>query len=148
MEPVTYLAHRFVMHGVGLTWHRSHHRPNRRRRPGEAWFERNDRFPVLFAAVTVVAVAVGLNVSGLGVLVPVAVGVTLYGAAYAYVHDGVVHGRFPVPVRGRALDELARRHGLHHRFGGEPYGMLVPVVPAALRRRVERAERVGAVPGP
>ena len=29
------------------------------------------------------------------------------------------------------LDRLAAAHELHHRFGGAPYGMLVPIVPAA-----------------
>ena len=27
------------------------------------------------------------------------------------------------------LDRLAAAHELHHRFGGAPYGMLVPIVP-------------------
>ena len=26
MEPITYLVHRFVFHGVGMFLHRSHHR--------------------------------------------------------------------------------------------------------------------------
>ena len=29
MEPVTALVHRFVMHGFGMGWHRSHHEPPR-----------------------------------------------------------------------------------------------------------------------
>src|SRR6478672_7104551 len=87
MEPFTYLAHRFVMHGFGMGWHRSHHR----RRPGR--FERNDLFPVVFSVAAMSAVAVGLNVPGLAVLVPVVAGVGAYGAAYLFVHDLYIHRR-------------------------------------------------------
>ena len=145
MEPVTYLAHRFVMHGVGRRLHRSHHRRWPRRREGDPFLEANDAFPVVFAAATMVAVAVGFNVDGFTVLLPLAVGATLYGAAYAFVHDAYIHDRVAIRRRSRTLDRLAEAHALHHRFGGEPYGMLLPVVPASVR---ERAERVPAVPRP
>ncbi len=39
MEPVAALAHRFVFHGFGMGWHRSHHLPPRRA------LEANDLFP-------------------------------------------------------------------------------------------------------
>lgn len=145
MEPVTYLAHRFVFHGVGMFLHRSHHRRWATGRV-EHFLEANDVFPVIFASVTILALAIGFNVDGWSVLVPVCVGVTAYGAAYAFVHDIYIHGRLG-PRRARpALDRLAVAHDLHHRYGGEPYGMLLPIVPAALRRRAR--ERVDAVPGP
>ncbi len=150
MEPLTYLAHRFVMHGIGMRLHRSHHVRWPARRAGDPFFEANDAFPVIFAGATMVAIAVGFNVDGLAVLLPMALGATLYGAAYAFVHDGYIHGRVPVRWRHRRLDRLADAHALHHRYGGEPYGMLVPVVPRAVRERGERgdsAQGVGAVPG-
>lgn len=149
MEPVTYLAHRFVMHGLGARLHRSHHRRWPSRRAGDPFFEANDAFPAVFAAGTLIALTAGFNVGGLGVLVPVCTGVTLYGVAYAYVHDGYIHGRVPVGRRSARLDHLAEAHALHHRFGGEPYGMLLPIVPTALRERARRSgERVDAVPRP
>jgi beta-carotene 3-hydroxylase len=133
MEPVTYAAHRWLMHGVGLRLHRSHHR--RWHRAGEGFLEANDAFPAAFAAVTMLALAVGFNVDGLGVLIPMCVGVTAYGAAYAFVHDVYVHQRVTLRHRSPVLDRLAEAHALHHRFGGEPYGMLLPVIPASVRRR-------------
>ena len=145
MEPVTYLTHRFVMHGLGRRLHRSHHRRWPSRRPGEPFLEGNDAFPVLFAGVTMVASAIGFNVDGWTVLLPVCAGATLYGAAYAFVHDAYIHGRVRVRRRRAVLDRLADAHALHHRFGGEPYGMLLPVVPASVRDRVER---VPSVPRP
>ncbi len=137
MEPFTYLAHRFVMHGAGAGLHRSHHRRWPTRRPGQPFLEANDAFPVVFAAIVMIGFAVGLNVSGLGVLVPAGVGVTLYGAAYALVHDGVIHQRVSVRMANRYLAHVAWAHSLHHRFGGEPYGMLLPVVPADVRERAQ-----------
>jgi beta-carotene 3-hydroxylase len=133
MEPITYLTHRFVMHGVGLRLHRSHHRLN-----ATGW-EANDWYPVLFGGSVCVAMAVGFNVAGYSALVPVCVGVTLYGFAYALVHDVYTHGRIPLfrrPVS--ALSRLSDAHRLHHRFNGEPYGMLLPIVPAALRQRAAK----------
>jgi beta-carotene 3-hydroxylase len=139
MEPVTYAAHRWLMHGPGMVLHRSHHRVS-----GGGRLEANDWFPVMFATVVCAGLALGFNVAGFGTLVPVGIGVTLYGAAYALVHDVYVHGRLPLfarrhgaPVAG--LEQLAEAHRLHHRFGGEPYGMLLPVVPAALKARAAAA---------
>jgi beta-carotene 3-hydroxylase len=137
MEPVTYLTHRYVMHGLGRRLHRSHHRRWPGRTAGEPFFEANDAFPAMFAGVVMLAMAVGFNVDGLTVLLPITIGVTLYGAAYALVHDGYIHGRIPVRGRHPLLDRLADAHELHHRFGGEPYGMLVPIVPPSVRARAD-----------
>jgi beta-carotene 3-hydroxylase len=133
MEPITYAAHRWVMHGVGMRLHRSHHR--RWQRAGDGFLEANDAFPAVFAGATVVALALGFNVDGWSTLVPICIGVTAYGAAYAFVHDVYVHQRIPLRRRHPLLDRLAEAHALHHRFGGEPYGMLLPVVPRAVRSR-------------
>ncbi len=137
MEPVAYLAHRFVMHGVGAGWHHSHHRTRR------TTFEANDLYPVVMAAVTVVAFALGSAVAGLSVLTPVAVGVTLYGAAYLVVHDLAIHRRIPrLPVPDvRIVAWWRESHRIHHLWGGEPFGFLAPVVPAALRERARGVER-------
>jgi len=137
MEPLTYVAHRWVMHGVGRRFHRSHHRRWPSKAPDDPFLEGNDVFPAVFAGATVVALAIGFNVGGMGALVPICVGVTAYGAAYAFVHDVYVHQRLPLRFESATLDRLAAAHDLHHRFGGEPYGMLLPVVPAAVRRRAE-----------
>lgn len=140
MEPVTYLAHRYVMHGLGRRLHRSHHRRWPARAAGEPFLEANDAFPAMFAGVAMLAMAAGFNVDGLTVLLPITAGTTLYGFAYALVHDGYIHRRLPLGSRNRVLDRLAAAHELHHRFGGEPYGMLVPIVPASVRARAEAAD--------
>jgi beta-carotene 3-hydroxylase len=117
MEPVAYAAHRWVMHGPGWGLHRSHHLP-----PAGA-LEANDVFPAVFASATMAAIAVGMAKPAVRTLVPLGVGVTAYGAAYAFVHDVVVHRRAgAVPAWG--LRRQAAAHARHHLYGGEPYGML------------------------
>ncbi len=137
MEPATAATHRFVMHGVGIALHASHHRGGHRR------WEANDAYPLLFAAVVSAGMWVGFHAAHLAELVPIGVGITAYGAAYATVHDVYIHGRLrwfaPAggPIRRLpALDRLAAAHAMHHRYGGAPYGMLVPIVPARLRHRI------------
>ncbi len=131
-EPAAALTHRLVMHRSGWGWHRSHHRPRR------GAFEDNDRFPLLFAALTIAAIAAG-RATNRPRLAAIGAGVTGYGALYLLVHDVGVHGRLsggrPV-LPGRWLKRLGRAHTVHHRTGAAPYGFLVPIVPARPRSAV------------
>lgn len=138
MEPITAATHRWVMHGIGRWFHHSHHRPGRTRR-----WERNDWFPVCFASIVMFGLWLGFNRDSLRALVPLAVGVTLYGATYALVHDGYIHRRLdPFGTRGNALlDHLAEAHRIHHLFNAAPFGMLVPVVSADVRARAALTDR-------
>jgi beta-carotene 3-hydroxylase len=133
MEPVTALVHRFVMHGFGMGWHRSHHESP------DTVLEANDLFPVVFAAATITLLVVGVYVaSAPRVLVPIAVGITAYGAAYLLVHDVVIHRRLAfLPLPDRLLRRWREAHNVHHLFAEAPYGFLAPVVPGELRRRAE-----------
>lgn len=144
MEPVTALTHRCVMHGFGIRLHRSHHR---RVRPGESpsrW-EANDAYPVLFAAAVMIGLALGFNVAGFAFLIPVGVGVTVYGATYAVVHDVYIHRRLALFGRRRPqlLERLAVAHQVHHDRNGAPYGMLVPMFARTEPRRTTRTSTVG-----
>jgi beta-carotene 3-hydroxylase len=132
MEPAAAGFHRGVMHGRGWLWHRSHHA----KVPGS--LETNDLFPLLFAALTVIGMAVTES-HGYKMLFGALVGVTGYGLAYGLVHDVCTHGRFtrrrPV-VPGRLLRWVATCHAIHHRTGSAPYGFLVPIVPVKYRPAV------------
>ncbi len=127
MEPIAAGVHRLVMHGVGWVLHASHHRPR------EGRFEANDVFPLLFAAP-----AIALFWSGRHdpTALAVAVGITLYGAAYSFVHDGYIHKRFGSLPRIGYLEFLRRAHAIHHLYNEGPYGMLVPIVPAKHRAKL------------
>lgn len=125
------------MHGVGAFLHRSHHSAR------VARFERNDWYPVMFAAIVNVGFFAGFNVEALSALVPVGVGITTYGAAYALVHDVYVHRRLGW-FDGREIavfDRLADAHRIHHLYNAAPYGMLMPIVPQDLRARAARTTR-------
>lgn len=136
MEPLTYAAHRWVMHGMGWVLHRSHHRRHAAR------LEANDAFPVIFAALTIAAMALAAHVPSLHLLLAVGIGVTAYGAAYAFVHDVYIHARLRRLPVWAPLERLREAHTIHHLFGGEPYGMLCPVVPRELRARAAARPRV------
>ena len=78
MEPVTAATHRFVMHGIGMRLHRSHHRHTSGR------LEANDAFPVMFGAVVCLGLWIGFNAPSWSELVPVGLGITAYGVAYGW----------------------------------------------------------------
>ena len=131
MEPATYAAHRWIMHGGGWGWHRSHHEPRR------GVFETNDLYPVTFAGATITTMAVARARPGMDTVMASAVGVTAYGAAYGFVHDVYIHQRLGERrAHWAPLEYLRRAHAQHHDYGGEPYGMLFPVVPRRLPRGV------------
>lgn len=136
MEAVSYATHRWVMHGPGMVWHRSHHRPPTG--PVEA----NDLFPLCFSVAGVACFALASWGPALGALWWVGTGMTAYGATYLAVHELVIHRRLAVPVpRWGYLCWLRDSHRIHHLYGGEPYGMLLPVVPRALRARAAASPR-------
>jgi beta-carotene 3-hydroxylase len=134
MEPVIYLSHRFVMHGPGFGIHKTHHRAQ------DGGFELNDLYPLTSAGLTICAMAAGATWPALEPLLLVGTGVTVYGLAYEFVHDVYIHRRLPwlQPRPMRVLEYLKEAHRIHHLYGGEPYGMLFPIVPAALRERAAR----------
>ena len=79
-------------------------------------------------------------------------GITVFGIAYMFVHDGLVHRRFPVGPVARVpwLRRVAAAHRLHHteKYGGAPFGMFlgpqelegIPGATEELDRLVEAAE--------
>ena len=133
MEGVSYLTHRFVMHGFGIGLHQSHHDPD------GGGFELNDLYPMMFSSVAIAAFAVGTAVPVRN-LVLIGVGITLYGVSYLFVHEIYIHRRLGwVKGRYRVLEWMKSSHRIHHLYGGEPFGMLLPLVPAELRRRAQEA---------
>ncbi|CAA9291114.1 MAG: Beta-carotene hydroxylase [uncultured Chloroflexia bacterium] len=132
MELIASAVHRYVMHGWGWNWHRSHHEP----RVGA--FERNDLYAVVFAFASLILFILSHEWPP---LLWVGVGTVVYGLLYALLHDGIVHRRFPVgsvPRRGY-LKRLVQAHRLHHsvraRDGTVSFGFLyAPRVPLLIKR--------------
>lgn len=136
MEAVTYLVHRFVMHGALRKLHRSHHR-NAAAAFAKKTPEPNDVFPLAFSVVVIAGISIGFNMSGAAWLLPVLVGVSVYGVVYTVIHDGIIHGRirWMKRVRSNWTTSLDEAHREHHRTNGEPYGMLLPSL--SMRRTVK-----------
>ena len=140
MELIAWAVHRYVMHGWGWSWHRSHHEP------ASGLFERNDLYAVVFAGL-----ALALFVAGdrYPTLWWVALGMVGYGLLYAVVHDGLVHRRFAFigPPRSGYLKRLVQAHRLHHavheRIGAVSFGFLYapPVESLVARLRAQRPSR-------
>jgi beta-carotene 3-hydroxylase len=139
MEAVSYSLHRWVMHGPGMTWHASHHAPPRGR------WERNDLFPLCFSVLGFGAFALAAS----GVLPDwawwAAAGITAYGVAYLAVHELFIHRRFGGRVPDVAyLRWLRDAHRAHHVDGGEPYGMLLPLMGRDDRQRARSSRSAPA----
>lgn len=136
MEGVAWATHRYLMHGPMWTWHQSHHEP----RTGV--FEKNDLFAVIFAGIAISLFAAGA-LTGIGALTAAAAGITGYGALYVLVHDGLVHRRFPLPVKPERgyLYRLVQAHHLHHLTHGKDegvsFGFLWPMDPQKLAQRLK-----------
>lgn len=127
MEMWARWAHKTLWHDFLPGWklHKSHHEP----RTGP--FEDNDVFAIVNAAP-----AMGLCFYGLitptmvgGLCFGAGLGITLFGISYMFVHDGLVHRRFPVGPIAEVpyLKRVALAHQLHHseKFDGVPWGLFL-----------------------
>lgn len=143
------LLHGRVWHGRLWSIHRSHHEPRR------GALELNDWLSLLHAPFAIALILYGCAAEP-GVrrelAFGVGVGMTAFGLAYLVVHDGLVHGRLPVPglSRWRWLRRIASAHRVHHtgRAAGAPYGLFTG--PRELERavRLARAGRPARITAP
>lgn len=124
MECVAWFAHKYIMHGFLWVLHKDHHQKEE-----DGFFEKNDFFFMIFAIPAMILFIAG-GVAELPYLVWIATGITLYGAAYFFVHDVFIHQRFKLFRNTKNIYLLAirRAHKMHHRHldrkDGECFGML------------------------
>ncbi|CAI9771935.1 unnamed protein product [Fraxinus pennsylvanica] len=118
-------AHRALWHASMWHVHESHHRPR------EGPFELNDVFAMINAIPAIALFTYGFFHKGLipGLCFGAGLGITVFGIAYMFVHDGLVHRRFPVgPIANVPyFRRVAAAHQLHHsdKFNGVPYGLFL-----------------------
>nr|AMJ39484.1 beta-carotene hydroxylase [Bixa orellana] len=118
-------AHRALWHASLWHMHESHHRPR------EGPFELNDVFAIINAVPAIALMSYGFFNKGLvpGLCFGAGLGITVFGMAYMFVHDGLVHKRFPVgPIANVPyFRRVAAAHQLHHsdKFSGVPYGLFL-----------------------
>ncbi|GAQ89372.1 beta-carotene hydroxylase [Klebsormidium nitens] len=129
-------AHKALWHASLWNLHESHHRPR------EGPFEANDIFAIINAVPAIALLAYGFFNHGFipGLCFGAGLGITMFGMAYMFVHDGLVHRRFPVGPIGDLpyLQKVAAAHQMHHadKFEGVPYGLFLGP---------EELERVGGL---
>ncbi len=137
MEGVAWWAHRYIMHGWGWAWHKSHHEPQ------AGLFERNDLFAVIGAAISIALIAYGAHDHG-----PtwwIGWGMTAYGVCYFVLHDGLVHRRWPLKWQPRSgyLKRLIQAHKMHHavrdKDGAISFGFLYARPLPELKRELRAA---------
>ncbi|PIN26454.1 Beta-carotene 3-hydroxylase [Handroanthus impetiginosus] len=125
MEMWARWAHRALWHASLWHMHESHHRPR------EGPFELNDIFAIINAVPAIALMSYGFFNKGLfpGLCFGAGLGITVFGIAYMFVHDGLVHRRFPVgPIADVPyFRKVAAAHQLHHsdKFSGVPYGLFL-----------------------
>ncbi|KAL0304312.1 UNVERIFIED_CONTAM: Beta-carotene hydroxylase 2, chloroplastic [Sesamum radiatum] len=118
-------AHSALWHASLWHMHESHHRPR------EGPFELNDVFAIINAVPAIALLSYGFFNKGLvpGLCFGAGLGITVFGMAYMFVHDGLVHRRFPVgPIANVPyFRRVAAAHQLHHsdKFNGVPYGLFL-----------------------
>ena len=124
MEGITWLTHKYVMHGFLWYLHKDHHQVQ----PG--FFEKNDAFFVIFALPSMALIFFG-TYNGVWWMQAIGFGIMAYGAAYFIVHDVIIHQRFKWFTRSNNayIRSIRWAHKMHHkhldRFQGESFGMLL-----------------------
>lgn len=139
MEGVAWSLHKFVMHGFLWYLHDDHHNKTR------GFFEKNDFFFLFFAVPSALLMYFGI-VNGCDMRMWVGIGITLYGIAYFFVHEIIIHKRLKIPIpfkNSTYIKGLQLGHKAHHkhldRFEGECFGMLL--VP---KKYFEQARKLNA----
>lgn len=125
MEGITWLTHKYVMHGFLWYLHEDHHQPGY-----ENFFEKNDLFFVIFAAPSATLMVFGITELGFNFKFFIGLGILFYGIAYFLVHDVLIHQRFKwfKNTKNKYLRGLRKAHKVHHKNMGKKeskcFGML------------------------
>ena len=124
MEVVTWLTHKYVMHGFLWYLHEDHHQP---KYPHA--FEKNDAFFVIFAVPSILLFYFG-TIPNINFLFFIGLGILFYGVSYFLIHDVLIHQRFKwfKNTKNKYLIGLRKAHKVHHKHldkqEGECFGML------------------------
>jgi beta-carotene 3-hydroxylase len=123
MEGVAWLTHKYIMHGLLWRLHKDHHQPA----PNQ-YLEKNDYFFIFFSMPAIICFAIGSADYSLPFWI--AVGISIYGILYFFVHDLFIHQRIKVlrNADGVYFRAIRRAHKMHHKHldkeDGECFGML------------------------
>jgi len=124
MEGITWLTHKYVMHGFLWYLHKDHHNPE-----GHV-FEKNDAFFLIFAIPSWLCIMLGLQ-HHFYFTASIGFGIALYGLAYFIVHEVIIHQRLKWLGRSnnKYIKTIRWAHKMHHKHlnkeEGESFGMLL-----------------------
>ena len=124
MEGITWLTHKYIMHGFLWYFHEDHHQP------AGTIFEKNDIFFLIFAIPSWLCIMLG-SMHQQYYAVSIGAGIAMYGAAYFLVHEIIIHQRFKLFTRSnnRYIKAIRWAHKMHHKHldkqEGESFGMLL-----------------------
>ncbi len=142
MEGITWLTHRYIMHGLLWYLHKDHHQK------GNGFFEKNDAFFIIFAIPSWLCIMLGSMNQNYWV-VSTGAGIALYGFAYFVVHEIIIHQRFKLFTRSnnRYIKAIRWAHKMHHKHvnkqEGESFGMLI--VAKQYWDKIKRDEKLRSV---
>lgn len=143
MEFTAWFTHKYVMHGLLWSWHEDHHLPEHEK---HGFFERNDRFFLVFAVPSASCFIIGSLFSEYFFLVFIGLGILLYGVTYFLIHDVYIHRRFRWfrHLDGEYSRAILKAHGAHHakttKEDCESFGLLV-VHPKFFKKRPNAEEK-------
>ena len=123
MEAITWLTHRYLMHGLLWYLHKDHHQKS------DNVFEKNDAFFFIFAIPSFLCILFG-TMDKIYWLQAIGFGIMAYGFAYFLIHDVIIHQRFKWFTRSnnKYIRSIRMAHKMHHKHlnkeDGESFGML------------------------
>jgi beta-carotene 3-hydroxylase len=123
-EFVAWFTHKYIMHGVLWSWHRSHHTVH------DQSLEKNDLFALVFSLPSIVMFYYFSLITYNPYMLAVATGIFLYGLFYFIFHDVIVHQRlrWRPSRKSKYLQRMIHAHYIHHskhtKDGCEAFGFL------------------------
>lgn len=109
-EFVAWFTHKYIMHGVLWTWHKSHHTVH------PHTLERNDLFAFVFSVPSIGLLYYFTQVTFNPYMVSIGIGIFCYGLFYLLFHDIIVHQRIKwrPGSKPRYLQRMIHAHYVHH----------------------------------
>jgi len=147
MEFMAWFIHKYVMHGFLWNLHEDHHvRKNK-------IFEKNDIFFLVFAIPSWLSIMLG-NMYDSPVSIAIGWGILVYGIAYTFIHEIVIHQRIKWFTRtdNVYLRAIRKAHKVHHKKldkgDGECFGLLIVpwryIKEASAAKRAQKTEKTAA----
>lgn len=124
-EFIAWFTHKYVMHGVLWSWHKSHHTIHNHA------LEKNDLFAVVFSIPSIGLIYYASVADYNPYWMAVGIGIFCYGAFYLIFHDVIVHQRMKwrPQKKSKYLQRMIHAHYVHHskhsKEGCEAFGFLI-----------------------